>query len=345
MKNLESRIFIEKRFKADAVAFARGEIEMMYRVNHAALTNYSAAFILENANPPQASLYMEFCDRGSLADLIKTYAKRRINGDKAATVPEGFVWHALCGLVDALAYLQCGVSVLHNKEAKLDPNWPSILHRDVKPDNIFIRSRSTLGTSMYFYVILSDFGLACEDRPEEDSRIDRFQKAGVQLGTPTWIAPELCHNPYPRTVYEETYYPSGRKHSKYSDLWAVGASIYNLCEFNNNASCLSHINMSHANLIPGITSNRYVSGTVSRKRDLTISTSYYSCELRDAISTATRWDLHRRPSPVSWTKYVEPLLESSGFSEQGENCKPLPDWATKIHEYMSMAEKLKSRGR
>lgn len=122
MKNV-GRIFIEKRFKEDAIAFARNEIEMMYRVNHAALTGYSAAFILEDANPPQASLYMEFCDRGSLADLIRTYATRRINGDRDAIVPEGFVWHALCGLVDALAYLQCGVSVLHNKHPEPPQNW------------------------------------------------------------------------------------------------------------------------------------------------------------------------------------------------------------------------------
>jgi serine/threonine protein kinase len=227
---------------------------------------------------------------------------------------------------------------------KLTGHRIPILHRDIKPDNVFIKSRSTLGTKNYFYVILSDFGLACEDRPDGDPRVDKYQRAGSQLGTPTWIAPELCYYPYPATPQEEMYFPPGHKHSKRSDLWAVGASIYNLCEFNNNTAGLSHIDMSRRYRYPGISTNTYVVGTVSRKRDLLIP-SHYSQELREVVWEASCWDVNHRHSPVSWCRYAHPLLVSSGFSEHGENCKDLPEWATRIHEYMSTAEKLKSRGR
>ena len=84
MKNLKDRVFIEKRMKPRDVNFGKREIEMLHRVNHAALCNYMAAFILENKDEDlsSASLYMEFCDRGSLEELIKTYVAKRMKGDR-----------------------------------------------------------------------------------------------------------------------------------------------------------------------------------------------------------------------------------------------------------------------
>jgi NIMA (never in mitosis gene a)-related kinase len=349
MKGLAGRIFIEKRFKSADIKWARREIEIMFRANHASLTNYIAAFVLEHTNPAQASLYVEFCDRGSLDGLIRAYITRHNNGDRSATVPECFVWHALIGLADGLAYLQSGVSIWQQKNALPDPQWTPILHRDIKPDNVLLRSRNTLGSKKYFYCVLSDFGLACDDRDERDPRADRHQVTRAKLGTKTFWAPELCYHPYPRSSAgpggepKSSYFPPGQRHSKYSDLWALGASIYNLCKI-GNGTCHIQIDFNRIRTIPGMTPDRYVEGTESRERYLTIPHPY-SQELRHAILVATAWDPRQRPSPLSFIQRLDPLVRASGHANQGDDFEPLPDWATKVHEYHAKAEKITKNSR
>jgi hypothetical protein len=348
MNGLASRIFIEKRFKSTDIDFGKREIEMLHRVNHPALTNFMAGFILENANPAQASLYMEFCDRGSLDGVIREYTTRRNNGDRNAMVPEGFIWHALVGLADGLAYLQSGVSMWQRKNAWPDSTWVPILHRDIKPDNVMLRSRATLGSNKYFYCILSDFGLACDDRDDRDRHADKYQIRRVKLGTKAYWAPELLYDPYPRSHFgpdgedEWREFPPGHRHSRYSDLWAVGATIFNLC--GNSATAMNHLNMSRLNRTPGLTQDQYLEGTASHERPLSIP-HQYSQELRKAILFATQWDICDRPNPVRFVQYLEPLMKAAGYSTQGENNEPLPGWATKVHDYQAKAEKVNKSSR
>jgi eukaryotic-like serine/threonine-protein kinase len=83
-----------------------------------------------------------------------------------------------------------GLDALHER---------AILHRDLKPSNVLLGPD---GTAM-----LSDFGLALG----ADST--RFTDAGVLLGTPHYLAPELI---------------AGGEASKQSDLYAFGCMLYEL---------------------------------------------------------------------------------------------------------------------
>ena len=228
MKGLASRMFVEKRFKPEDVSIGKKEIEMLERVKHASLTFYTAAFIIPDLS--NASLYVEFCDRGSLEELTREYMKRS-NQSPKPEVPEAFIWHVLVGLCDGLAYLQGGVSIYRKKGAVPKPDWIPILHRDIKPDNVLLRSRATLGSGKYYYCVLSDFGLACEDRPDHDPKVDLWQQSGAKLGTKAYWAPELLYHPYPQTLTtfrgmdeQWKYFPDRNRHTRYSDLWALGAS-------------------------------------------------------------------------------------------------------------------------
>lgn len=50
--------------------------------------------------------YLEYCDRGSLSDMMKQYSKH-----PGEMIPEPFIWHAFIGLADGLAYMQTGGEV------------------------------------------------------------------------------------------------------------------------------------------------------------------------------------------------------------------------------------------
>lgn len=95
-----------------------------------------------------------------------------------------FIWHATIGLCDGIAYLRGGQSYVgpdcHDYTPV--PGWQPILHRDIKPDNILLKSRVSIGSEKYFYCVISDFGLACEDLPPMDPRLDRLQRTGFPCG-------------------------------------------------------------------------------------------------------------------------------------------------------------------
>ncbi|TVY44439.1 Serine/threonine-protein kinase [Lachnellula subtilissima] len=328
VKGVPNKLYIEKRFKADQVDMAKDEIMMIRRLNHAALTCYSVAYIIENRNP-EASVWIEFCDRGDLDGLIQEFSKRKQVSPRILP-PEAFVWHAFGGLLDGLAYLQTGVGHLHNPHARAPPSWMPIIHRDMKPDNVLLRSRSTVGSNKYFYCVLSDFGLACEDRPSSDPLCDRFQREGSKIGTMGYLAPELCWAPFPQNKQQLNMFPPGALNSRKSDMWALGATMFNLAECK---SILGHCDFSR--LPRGINANDYMQGTECRKlKDpLTIPTNY-SSQLKEAIRRATCWNPRDRPDAVGFVRKFEQLQYAAGFDTQ-KKAAPLPEWATKQHQYFA----------
>lgn len=149
---------------------------------------------------------MEYCDRGSLRDLILAY-KTRKKAHQPDYIPESFIWHAFVGLADALGFLATGrshvslsPSLASSSSSSSPPNghasssWMPIVHRDIKPDNIFLRSRDTQGSTKPLYVVLSDFGLAQYE--QRDAAVVGAPQSLV--GSPEYHAPELAFDPFPR---------------------------------------------------------------------------------------------------------------------------------------------------
>ena len=95
---------------------------MLHRLRHGSVSFYTATFITPALT--KASLYIEFCDRGSLGGLISAYIDHRegLPFTDQPTVPERFIWHAFADLCDGLAYLQGGRSYMPEEATDYTPD-------------------------------------------------------------------------------------------------------------------------------------------------------------------------------------------------------------------------------
>ncbi|RFU27266.1 hypothetical protein B7463_g9084, partial [Scytalidium lignicola] len=183
-----------------------------------------------------------------------------------------------------------------------DPNWQPILHRDLKPDNILLRSRATEGSQKPPYCVISDFGLACYEKGN-----DKFQSSWTKLGTKPFWAPELCLDPIGDTG---KYFSS--PHSRWSDVWALGVCIYGLCRSNSLAHFIQRGDRYERNPIldPG---------------------RAYSQPLRDNVMKATEWSGSKREDARLLVKQFHWDVKHDKTVKV--DIVLLPDWAMKKRSY------------
>ncbi len=107
--------------------------------------------------------------------------------------------------------LEIGIQIC---AALTEPHQLGVIHRDLKPDNIILTVRS----DEQLAVKLLDFGVARIVNPHERLNTKgpntRLTATGGIVGTPPYIAPELCE--------------IGNKVSAKSDIYAVGALLFEL---------------------------------------------------------------------------------------------------------------------
>ncbi|KAI4145624.1 MAG: hypothetical protein L6R39_003744, partial [Caloplaca ligustica] len=102
-------------------------------------------------NPMTTKLYLEYCPLGDLQEIIDNFFKRDIR------IPEGFIWHVLQQLAEAVHHLHTAAKDENGKHI-------TILHRDIKPANVLLRpssiamSASNPQGNQYPDLVLADFG-------------------------------------------------------------------------------------------------------------------------------------------------------------------------------------------
>ncbi|KAI8818905.1 kinase-like domain-containing protein [Fimicolochytrium jonesii] len=190
------------RRKSDGKIFARKEIDYRKMSERERKQLVAEVNILRELRHPHIVRYyerhvdkgnsmiyiiMEYCEGGDLAAVIR---KARKTGQR---FQEAHIWNILAQLLLALHECHQG-----SPGSSKSGSHPPILHRDIKPDNVFLDGSHNAK--------LGDFGLS--------RLMDGADFAQTYVGTPFYMSPEL--------ISESAY-------NKKSDIWALGCIIYEMC--------------------------------------------------------------------------------------------------------------------
>ncbi|KAH7117721.1 kinase-like domain-containing protein [Dendryphion nanum] len=189
-----NEVQVEK--KLDRKLMARderyNEIGILIALDRNGLGHKNITRMLSFLAKPQlsfASVWIEYCDLGSMSGMINHYRCRQ-----EWVAPE-FAWHILNSLARAVNYCHYGPL-----DGSRRHNWNMIIHHDIKPDNVFLQ---TIPGRSWPRVKLGDFG-AAEMLTEQNP----LPQGGLAM-TPGFVPPEAREYIGPE-----------------NDIWAVGAVMH-----------------------------------------------------------------------------------------------------------------------
>lgn len=177
------------------------EVNILRELNHPHIVRYYDRVI----DKPNAKIYiiMEYCEKGDLAQIIRGCKKSQEH------IQEDVIWKILYQITLGLHHCH------RRSEGGLTGSGmpPKILHRDLKPGNIFLDSHSN--------VKIGDFGLARVMNGES-------QFAYTHVGTPYYMSPEQIND---------------SKYNEQSDIWSLGCIIYEVAALRPPFQAQNHLSL------------------------------------------------------------------------------------------------------
>ena len=175
----EHKFVAIKRIKDSNDPEAQNEVKLLSKLKHKHIVQYLEHF--EDANKKDLCIVMEFCNRGTLTDFIRK---------QDFPVPEWNAWRII-GLISS------GLKYLHSQ---------SIIHCDLKPDNIFCTQLEGHGVNLK----IGDFGIS---KILGRKAMEVYYTRDVN-GTICYMAPEAFSEDRKTTAM---------------DMWSLGAIISAYC--------------------------------------------------------------------------------------------------------------------
>ncbi|KAI0743641.1 kinase-like domain-containing protein [Daedaleopsis nitida] len=171
------------------------EVNILKDLHHEHIVRYHDRHVDRDAGI--LYILMEYCGGGDLCSIIKQAQRHN------RLIPEDTIWNYFMQILLALNYCHHpngghGRTSSVGTESDGKERRAQILHRDLKPDNVFLDENSN--------VKLGDFGLS--------KALAQASFANTYVGTPYYMSPELM---------QEKAYDSK------SDIWSLGCLIYELC--------------------------------------------------------------------------------------------------------------------
>lgn len=151
------------------------ELQVMQQLTHPCLIRFEDSF--HDAAAGMLFIIMQYCDRGDLAGKLKDAKRSRV------PFAEAQLW-------EFFGQLSLAVEYMHARK---------VIHRDIKPPNIFLMGPEER-------LVLGDVGVA-------KSLENTMAFAHTGIGTPCYMAPEIFSN---------------KGHNTKADVWSLGVLLYEL---------------------------------------------------------------------------------------------------------------------
>lgn len=213
------------------------EIKILRELQHKNIVRYVSETVDQDTK--MVYIYMEYCGNGDLHELIQS----RKESSPVLRFSEQTVWQIFAQMSLALYRCHNGVdpppleditvpSTLGSAQIPQPRIQNSVLHRDIKPQNVFLDHNNR--------VKLGDFGLSKE--------LSGQNLADTYVGTPFYMSPEII---------------AGRAYNAKSDIWALGCVIYEMCAFEPPFTARDQMELNKKikmGIVPSVTRFNYSEG-------------------------------------------------------------------------------------
>jgi len=186
---------------------AKNEINILKSLpNHPNILRLYDAEIVKVSDGHHVFILLEFCEEGSVFDLMMKYESTKLNEKQII-----FIMREVCE----------GLKALHSCE-------PPIVHRDLKIENVLLHQKKFK---------LCDFG-SCSSRTVDFSKVEQreyafYEEEYDKNTTLMYRPPEMC-DPYQKFIVNDRV-----------DVWMLGCMLFTLCFYKQpfqEASKLSIVN-------------------------------------------------------------------------------------------------------